>query len=77
MLMMGRAAAAAVLVFCSCGGAWAQQGGRDMTLAQLEARYRGMSAIHIEKCDKNGDQVFTPTEQVCVGSIYRVMYVDR
>jgi hypothetical protein len=33
-----------------------------------------MSPIHIEKCDGNGDGIYTQAEQACVASIYRVMY---
>lgn len=36
-----------------------------------------MSPIHIEKCDKLGDELFDRGELACVNSIYGVMYLDR
>jgi hypothetical protein len=55
--------------------ALAQQG--TMTLDQIERKYRNMSPVHIEKCDYDGDGVFTRTEQLCVAGIYQQMYQDR
>jgi hypothetical protein len=48
-----------------------------LSLEQLERRYRNMSPVHIEKCDYDRDGVFTKTEQLCVASIYQVMYLDH
>lgn len=47
------------------------------SLEQLERKYRGMSYIHIEKCDRDGDGRYTKSEQLCVSSIYQAMYLDR
>jgi hypothetical protein len=55
--------------------ALAQQG--TMTLDQIERKYRNMSPVHIEKCDFDGDGVFTRTEQLCVAGIYQQMYLSR
>jgi hypothetical protein len=55
--------------------ALAQQG--TMTLDQIERKYRNMSPVHIEKCDYDGDGVFTRTEQLCVAGIYQQMYLSR
>jgi hypothetical protein len=52
-----------------------QEGG--LTLAQVESRYPRMSSVHIEKCDKNGNGIYTKTEMLCVQSIYNVMYLQR
>jgi hypothetical protein len=48
-----------------------------VSLAAIERQYPKMSPIHIEKCDHDHDGMFTRTEQLCVGSIYRVMYLDQ
>ncbi len=40
------------------------------TLAQMEARYPSMSDVHISKCEKDGDGLYTGAEQACVRSIY-------
>lgn len=45
-------------------------------LEQLERKYPRMKAVHIEKCDRDGDGLFTKPEQVCVASIYRTMYIN-
>lgn len=55
----------------------AQGGAEGVPLAQVERKYRQMSPVHIEKCDFNHDEVFTPTEMTCVQNIYRSMYLDR
>lgn len=47
-----------------------------VTLDQLERKYPRMKAVHIEKCDRDGDGLFTKPEQVCVASIYRTMYIN-
>ena len=52
----------------------AQQGG--LTLRQVEAEYPRMKAVHIEKCDRNGDGIYTRTEMLCVASIYQAMYLS-
>lgn len=48
-----------------------------ITLAQAERKYRGMKDVHIEKCDYDGDDLFTRTEQLCLAGIYQQMYLDR
>ncbi len=53
----------------------AQQTG--YTLQQVEQKYPRMKTVHIQKCDHNGDNVYTKTEMICVQSIYQSMYVDR
>lgn len=47
-----------------------------LTLQQVERKYPRMNAVHIEKCDRNGDGIYTGTEMLCVQSIYRTMYVN-
>jgi hypothetical protein len=69
------ALAAAALLQALPAPAAAQQGG--LTLAQVERKYRNMSPVHILKCDRNGDELFTRTELLCVSSIYDVMYLDN
>ncbi|MBP7241005.1 hypothetical protein [Amaricoccus sp.] len=51
--------------------------GYTQTLRQVEIAHPGMSPIHIEKCDKDGDGLFTRAEIACVDGIYRVMYLDN
>jgi hypothetical protein len=46
-------------------------------LAQVEARYPLMSYVHIVKCDKNGDQLYSRIELSCVRSIYHAMYIEE
>jgi hypothetical protein len=53
----------------------AQQAG--YTLAQVEARYPRMKAVHIEKCNRDGDNIYTKTEMLCVQGIYQAMYIER
>ncbi len=36
-----------------------------------------MSPVHIEKCDRNGDEIYTRIEMQCVAGIYQAMYLDR
>ncbi|MFT3973149.1 MAG: hypothetical protein QM699_06790 [Amaricoccus sp.] len=48
-----------------------------MSLSQLERQYPRMSPVHIRKCDRNGDDQYTRTEQLCVSSIYQTMYLNR
>ena len=48
-----------------------------LSLDQIEHKYRGMSPVHITKCDYDGDGAFTRTEQLCVAGIYQQMYLDR
>ena len=52
--------------------AQAQQG---LTLEQVEAQYPRMRPVHIEKCDHNGDGIYTRTEMLCVSGIYQQMYL--
>lgn len=55
--------------------AFAQSGG--LTLAQVERQYPRMSPVHIRKCDRDGDGIYTRSEMLCVQSIYQAMYIDR
>jgi hypothetical protein len=48
-----------------------------LTLAQVQSRYYNMNAVHIKKCDYNGDGLYTRGEMNCVSGIYRAMYLDR
>jgi hypothetical protein len=48
-----------------------------LTLAQVEARYPRMNTVHIEKCNRDGDNIYTRTEMLCVQSIYQAMYIDN
>lgn len=50
---------------------------QGMTLAQVEARYPRMKTVHIEKCDRDGDEIYTKSELLCVQGIYQAMYLDR
>ena len=50
---------------------------QELTLAQVERKYRGMAEVHILKCDRNGNEMFTRTELLCVSGIYQQMYLDR
>lgn len=75
---MARRAALVVLstaiAAATTAGALAQSG--TMTLDQLERKYPRMKAVHIEKCDRDHDGLYTQPEQLCVASIYRTMYVN-
>lgn len=44
--------------------------GAGLTLQQVEVRFRGMSEIHIAKCDHNGDGLYDRAELACVRSLY-------
>jgi len=48
-----------------------------LTLAQVQSRYYNMNAVHIKKCDYNGDGLYSRGEMNCVSGIYRAMYLDR
>ena len=43
----------------------------------MKRKYRKMNEVHILKCDRDGDLIFTRTEMLCVSSIYQVMYLDH
>jgi hypothetical protein len=58
------------------GPAAGQQQGTTYTLAQVQSKYRRMNIVHIQKCDYDGNDVFTRTEMICVQNIYRVMYLN-
>ena len=47
-----------------------------LTFEQVQRKYRKMSPVFIEKCDKNGDGVFTKPEMQCVAGIYQAMYIE-
>jgi hypothetical protein len=51
--------------------------GSGLTLDQVQRKYRKMNEVHIVKCDRNGDGLFTRSEMLCVSSIYQAMYLDR
>jgi hypothetical protein len=55
--------------------AFAQSSG--LTFAQVERKYPRMSPVHIEKCDHDGDGLYTRSEMLCVSSIYQAMYIER
>ena len=48
-----------------------------LSLAQVERKYPRMSTVHIEKCDRDRDGVYTRTEMLCVQGIYQAMYINR
>jgi hypothetical protein len=50
---------------------------QELTLAQVERKYRGMAEVHILKCDHDANGLFTRTELLCVSGIYQAMYLDR
>lgn len=53
----------------------AQEAG--LTLAQVERKYRKMNEVHILKCDRDGNQIFTRSEMFCVQGIYDALYLDN
>jgi hypothetical protein len=69
--MVRRAALVLIAAFVSLPAA-AQDA--PTTLQQLERKYPQMSPVHIKKCDKDDDGLYTRTETLCVASIYRTMY---
>jgi hypothetical protein len=46
-----------------------------LSLEQMQGKYRRMNAVHILKCDSDGDSRFTRTEQRCVAGVYEMMYI--
>jgi hypothetical protein len=50
--------------------------GPALTLQAVKRKYPGMSEIHIEKCDKNGDGLYERAELDCVSSIYSTIYTS-
>jgi hypothetical protein len=72
---MTRYALAALLVAAPAAAAFAQAQG--LTLEQVERKYPRMSYVHINKCDYDGNGIFTRTEMLCVSGIYQQMYLDR
>ena len=70
-----RALALALATLAAAPPGFAQTQG--LTLAQVEARYPRMKAVHIEKCDRDVDNVYTKSELLCVQGIYQAMYIDR
>ncbi len=62
--------AALSIAACVALGLAAQAAEPAATLAQMGARYPSMSDVHIRKCDKDGDGLYTNAEQACVRSIY-------
>lgn len=55
--------------------AFAQSAG--LTLTQVEQKYSRMSPVHITKCDRDGDGIYTRSEMLCVQGIYQAMYIDK
>ena len=74
-LRLASAGLAAALALPLVAGPAVAQSGR--TLAQMERQYPNMSPIHIEKCDRNGDGIFTSGEQACVSSMWDVLRDNR
>jgi len=70
---MRRAAALATVL--AAGPAAAQTSGA--TLEQVQQRFRGMSEIHIAKCDHDGNGLYTRGEIACVRSLYLATVVDN
>ena len=67
---------AASLVLPPAAAVQAQsQGG--YSLGQVESMYPRMKPVHIEKCDRNGDGLYTKSEMLCVQSIYHAMYIEN
>ena len=60
----------------ACAGPNATQSDVAVPFAQVEARYPRMSKVHIVKCDRNGDQLFSRIELNCVSGIYRAIYLS-
>jgi hypothetical protein len=71
---MIRRVLAALVLAVPLAPASAQQPG--LTLIQVEAQYPRMSPVHIQKCDRNGDGLYTRSELLCVRSIYQAMYLE-
>jgi hypothetical protein len=44
------------------------------SLDQVESMYPPMKPVHIKKCDRNGDNLYTKSEMLCVQGIYQAMY---
>ena len=61
----------------ACATPDAYQGDVAVPLAQVEARYPRMSYVHIAKCDKDGDQLYSRIELSCVRSVYHAMYIEE
>jgi hypothetical protein len=61
----------------ACAAPETSQGDLAVPLAQVEARYPRMSYVHIVKCDKDGDQLYSRIELSCVRSIYHAMYIEE
>ena len=55
----------------------AAQSQAGYSLAQVESMYPRMKTVHIEKCNRDGDNVYTKSEMLCVKSIYQAMYIDN
>ncbi len=53
------------------------QGTTTLTFAQVQQQYPRMNAVHIRKCDFNGDGLYTRSEMMCIAGIYQQMYVSR
>ena len=47
-----------------------------LTLQQVERKYPRMAEVHILKCDRSGDEIFTNSEMGCVRGIYQAMYIE-
>ena len=73
--MIRRVLATLLLALPLAPAAFAQAQG--LTLEQVERKYPRMSYVHINKCDYDGNGIFTRTEMLCVSGIYQQMYLDR
>lgn len=77
MLLPGIVPGIVLVILATLVALPAAAGQEVVSLAAIERQYPKMSPIHIEKCDRDHDGMFTRTEQLCVASIYRVMYLDQ
>lgn len=65
----------AVAVASSAATAAAAQDSTS-TYEQMERKYPRMNAVHIRKCDRNGDGIYDRGETLCVSSVYSTMYLN-
>lgn len=47
-----------------------------MTFEQMERKYPRMTAVHMRKCDRDGDGLYNRAEALCVSSVYSTMYLN-
>jgi hypothetical protein len=73
--LLGAAALAALVGQALPPPAAAQAAG--LTFEQVQRKYRKMSPVFIEKCDRDADDLYERTELQCVAGIYSAMYIER